>query len=77
MRRRTSESGGPDYIYSLRSDRRPLRSQDILLNFAGRSFGWLFDEGHTVRRLEVREICPRKLGQLALIDARGKTKRIS
>src|SRR5437016_5545592 len=41
--------------HSLRSDRRRLRSQNIFLNFGGRSFGYLFDEGHTVRRLEVRE----------------------
>jgi hypothetical protein len=66
MRRRTSESGGPDYIDSLRSDRRPLRSQNIFLNFAGRSFGQLFDERHTVRRFEVREVGARKLAQLAL-----------
>ena len=46
---------------SLRSSRRPLRSQDIFLNFAGCSFGQLFDQRHTVRRLKVREIRTRKL----------------
>jgi hypothetical protein len=54
----------------LRSDRRALRSQNIFLNFADRSFGQFFDEGHTVRRLEVRDVRPRKLAQLVFIDAR-------
>ena len=40
----TSDSGAGRKLDSLRSDRRPLRSQNIFLNFAGRSFGWLFDK---------------------------------
>src|SRR5207248_6296215 len=36
----------------LRSDRRAVRSQNIFLNLAGRSFGKFFDEGDTMRRLE-------------------------
>src|SRR6266496_4446400 len=56
---------------SLWSDRRALRSQDIFLNFAGRSFGQLVDEGHSVRRLEVRDVRPCKLAQLALIGVRA------
>src|SRR5213593_1111564 len=36
--------------HSLRSDRWPLLSQNVFLNFAGGSFGQFFDEGHTVRR---------------------------
>jgi hypothetical protein len=48
-----------------------LRSQNIFLNFAGRSFGQLFDEGHTVRRFKVREVRARKVAQLALIYARA------
>ena len=57
---------------SLTAERsRPLRSQKIFLNFAGRSFGKLFDEGHTVRRFEVCKVRARKLAQLALIGARA------
>jgi hypothetical protein len=63
----TSEAG--ENIRSLRRDGRLLRSQNIFLNFAGRSFGQLFDEGHTVRRLKVREVRARKLAQLVLIGA--------
>ena len=55
----------------LRSYRRAVRSQNIFLNFAGRSFVQFFDEGHTVRRLKVREVRPRKLAKLALICARA------
>src|SRR5437016_6247985 len=44
----------------LRSDPRPLRSQNVFLNFAGCSFGQLFDEGHTVRRLKVRRVSSAK-----------------
>src|SRR6186713_731302 len=54
---------------SLRGDRRPSRSQNIFLNFAGRSFGQLVNEGHTMWRFEVRELRPRKLAQLALIGS--------
>ena len=46
-----------------------MRSQDIFLNFAGRSFGQLFDEGHAVRRLKVREVRARKLANFfELVD---------
>lgn len=38
---------------SLKKDRRPLRSQNVFLDLAGRRFGELGDEGHTVRRVEV------------------------
>ena len=49
---------------SLRRDRTLSRSQDIFLNLAGRSLGKFFDEGDALRRLEMREVRPRKLAQL-------------
>src|SRR5204862_2402642 len=63
--------GKTQEVRSLRSDRRPLRSQNVFLNFAGRSFRLLVDDCHAVRRLEVRELRARKLAQLALIRVRA------
>ena len=46
---------------SLRSDRRLLLPQNVFLDFAGRSFGQLVDEGDAVWRFEMREIRARKI----------------
>src|SRR5436305_15200996 len=56
---------------SLRRDRRLSCSQDVFLNLAGRSLGKFFDEGDAVRRLEMREVRPRKLAQLAFLSVRA------
>ena len=55
--------------------RRALRSQDIFLNFAGRSFRHFFDERHAVWRLEVHEVRPRKLANVfELVDGEQALK---
>ena len=56
-------------INLLWSDSGRSTSQNVFLNLAGRSFWKFFDEGHTVRRLEVSEVGPRKFAQLTLVGA--------
>src|SRR5438105_12364227 len=58
----------------LRRDRRLSCSQNVFLNLAGRSLGKFFDEGDAVRRLEMREVRPRKLAQLAFLSVRALLK---
>ena len=48
----------------LRRDRRLSCSQNVFLNLAGRGFGKFFDEGDAVRRLEMRQVRPRKLANV-------------
>src|SRR5437899_11957454 len=61
----------PSRLQLLRSDSDRSTSQDVFLNLAGRRLGKFFDEGDAVRRLEMRDVRPRKLAQLALIGARA------
>src|SRR4029077_10775951 len=60
-----------NHFFSLRRDRTLSRAQDVFLNLAGRRLGKFIDEGDAVRRLEMRDVGPRKLAQLALIGARA------
>jgi hypothetical protein len=46
-------------------------AHQVAARSAGRKFGEFFDERQTVRRVRVREVCARKLAQLALIAARA------
>src|SRR4029077_9090665 len=60
-----------EVFFSLRRDRTPSRSQDVFLDLSCRGLGKFLDEGDAVRRLEMRDVRPRKLAQLALIGARA------
>src|SRR4029077_4854781 len=60
-----------EVFFSLRRDRTLSRSQDVFLDLSCRGLGKFFDKGDTVRRLEMRDVRPRKLAQLALIGTRA------
>ena len=60
-----------EVFFSLRCDRTLSRAQDVFLNLASRRLGKFIDEGDTLRRLEMRDVRPRKLAQFALIGARA------